>query len=83
MAKPRAFRVLSMGPDQSTQPCSWQGKFSLWFQLCLTSHQLEKARGKVTCQVCRALLERGQFWKVSMVPGEMVAAKGKQEDLSE
>lgn len=83
MAKPRAFRVHSMGPDQSTQPCSWQGKFSLWFQLCLTSHQLEKARGKVTCQVCRALLERGQFWKVSMVPGEMVAAKGKQEDLSE
>lgn len=72
-----------MGPEQTIQPCSGQGKFSLWFQLRLTSHLLEKAKGKVTSQVCRALLERGQFWKVSMVSGETVAAKGKQEDLSE
>lgn len=78
MAKPRALRVYSKGPDQTIQ--LW---FSPWFQLCLTSHQLEKAKGKVTSQVCRALLERGQFWKVSMVPAERVAAKGKQEDLSE
>lgn len=68
---------------QGALACSWHGKFSLWFQLGLTSHLLEKAKGKVTSQVCRALLERGQFWKVSMMPGEMVAAKGKQKDLSE
>lgn len=83
MAKPRARRVYSTGPDQSALPCSRQGKFPLCFQLCLTSHQLEKAKGKVTSQLCRALLGRGQFWKVSMVPGETVAAKGEEEDLSE